>query len=60
MSYGKPIACPKECTGPKVKGMFFVKKGMASKAFKKNLLSGDMKKLGKQMDKGTVQYYPNR
>lgn len=44
------------CTNtPKVKHIFLVKKGMASKAFMNNLKTGNMKKLKKQVDKGTVQ-----
>lgn len=50
---------PFECSyNPKAKGVMFSKKGMATKAFVKNLAEGNLKKLQQQIKKGTVKYVP--
>lgn len=44
-----------ECTySPKIKAMIFVKKGMAEKALINNMKTGNIKKIEKQVKKGTV------
>lgn len=40
---------------PKVKYIFMVKKGMAEKAFIKNIQLGNTNKIKKQIEKGTVK-----
>lgn len=53
-----PVKCPNECS-QKYKGLILVKKGMAMKAFKNNIETGNNKRLEKQIKKGTVQYFSN-
>ena len=49
-----------ECTHTtKITGIILVKKGMAAKALKNNLQTGNKKKLAKQVEKGTVKIYKN-